>query len=145
MTIVWKIIDFLTYLKHHVMSISPWLKNIFMIMYPNQQKIFQETDIFNVNGCFQKLNQYKISSPILYRLLRFGEKKICSKKAAINVLVISREVSLKSFNKYELKNILSTFPDFIINLKYLAVSKLTISNVIYHTLCCFSKIKLWKK
>ena len=94
-----KLLWFFTYLKHHVMSISPWLKNIFMIIYTSKHKIFQETDNFNANGRFQKLNQYKISSPILDRLLRFGEKKICSKKADINVLVISREVSLKSFNK----------------------------------------------
>ena len=52
-------------------------------------------------------------------------KKYAEKSADISVLVISREVSLKIFSKNELKNILTEFHDFIINLKYLALIDLT--------------------
>ena len=44
----------------------------------------------------------------------------------------SKDVSLKNFNKNELKNILTKFHDFIINLKYLALNNLTIKITISH-------------
>ena len=58
------------------------------------------------------------------------ENKYARKNA--DVLVKSKDVSLKNFNKNELKNILTKFHDFIINLKYLALNNLTIKITISH-------------
>ena len=48
-------------------------------------------------------------------LLRFGEKKICSKSADVRDLVIFRDVSLKISNKNEHNSILTKFHDFMIS------------------------------
>ena len=56
---------------------------------------------------------------MIYRLLRLGEKKYSQKSADVSVLVISRDIFFKISSKNELKNILTKFHDFIINLKYL--------------------------
>ena len=77
---------------------------------------------------FGKLNQLEICFPVVYSLLRFGEKKYAQKSPDVNVLVISRDGSLKVFNKNELKNILTKFHDFIINLQYLELSSVTNTN-----------------
>lgn len=55
------------------------------------------------------------------------KKQICPKSADVNGLVFSKDVSFKIFNKNELKNILTKFHEFIVNLKNLALSNLTIS------------------
>ena len=60
--------------------------------------------IFLRYSSFGKLNQLEICFPVVYRLLRFGEKKYAQKSPDVNVLVISRDGSLKVFNKNELKN-----------------------------------------
>ena len=53
-------------------------------------------------------------------------------RESAHVLVKSKDVSLKNVNKNELKNILTKFHDFIISLKYLALSNLTIKITISH-------------
>ena len=70
---------------------------------------------------FAKLNLYKIFFAVIYRLLRFGEKKECRRQR----FSISMDALFKIFSKNELKNVLTKFHDFIINLNYLALSSLT--------------------
>ena len=47
------------------------------------------------------------------------------KSVDVSVLVISMDALFKIFSKNELKNVLTKFHDFIINLNYLALSSLT--------------------
>ena len=50
-----------------------------MVIYANQYEISQGNDILRYSS-FEKLNQYKICFPMIYRLLRFEEKTNMPKK-----------------------------------------------------------------